>query len=311
MDNVSATATADDVDNMNPHPKCKNSIGDLDGIRQVYSPAEYNNLDEYVNTCNSTTDKTKLTILETHHIANEANVGNNGLPDNIDNYGVICDRTDEANLPPLPPKSNIPYIHSIIEEVNKDFKFLIDISNVKSAHDYSDNDDNNDNDNDNMYNDTVLNQVDSNNNTIIFNEYNTISAIKHKVNEEYMFWKTDTDCDNIFSHNNNHNQDDENNYDDQYSIHPEFINSNPSMIPNDGDRVVLLSSVSRVVKNNNEAKDNEVSSIPASIFIDTVKLVWFLKRYTVNNNNMVDIRWYTVDNNNTVGDRVVLLSLVS
>ena len=44
-----------------------NSIGDLDGIQQQeYLTAEYINLDEYVNTYNSTTDKTKLIILETH-----------------------------------------------------------------------------------------------------------------------------------------------------------------------------------------------------------------------------------------------------
>ena len=33
------------------------------------------------------------------------------------------------------------------------------------------------------------------------------------------------------------------------SVHSESIESNPSRIPNDGERIVLLSSVSRVVKN--------------------------------------------------------------
>ena len=123
---------------------------------------------------------------------------------------MIYDRTDEAIPPPLPLESNIPCIHSIIEEVNKDFKFWINISNVKSAHNY--------NDNDNTYDDTILNQVDSNNNTIILNEYNTISAIEHEANEEYIIWKIDKVYVNDFSHNNNHNRDDENDYVDHYGL---------------------------------------------------------------------------------------------
>merc|ERR1712238_157066 len=63
-------AADDDINNANPHPKYENSSEDLDGIRQEYSPAEYNNLDEYVNTYNSTTDKTRLIILETHRVNN-------------------------------------------------------------------------------------------------------------------------------------------------------------------------------------------------------------------------------------------------
>ena len=47
----------------------ENSIEDLDDIQQQeYSTAEYNNLDEYVNTYNSKTDNTKLMILETHQV---------------------------------------------------------------------------------------------------------------------------------------------------------------------------------------------------------------------------------------------------
>ena len=56
------------------------------------------------------------------------------------------------------------------------------------------------------------------------------------------------DFNNDFSRNNNYNQDLENYDDDHYSIHSELIHSNPSMIPNDGERVVLLSSVSRAEK---------------------------------------------------------------
>ena len=65
--NLNAAATTDDIDNVKLHPKCKNSIRDLDGIQQKeYLTAEYNNLDELINTYNSTTDKTKLIIFETH-----------------------------------------------------------------------------------------------------------------------------------------------------------------------------------------------------------------------------------------------------
>ena len=151
-------------------------------------PAEYKNLDEYVNNYNSKTDKTKLMILETHQvnnnndttINNEVDVGNDGIPDDNDNYGVIYDRTDDAIPPPLQPGSNIPCIHSIIEEVNKDFKFWIDILNVKSARNYGDNDDNNNNDN--TCNDTVPNyQINNNSETI------NLSPIELEVNKEYQF----------------------------------------------------------------------------------------------------------------------------
>ena len=179
-------------------------------------------------------------------IDNEADVGNDGVPDDNDNYVLIYDRTDDANPPPLPPESNMPCMHSITREVNKEFKFWTNISNVKSetsvAHNYDDNDDNNDNDN--RYNDTVLNQVDSDNNTIILDEYNTTSPIEHEVNKEYPFWKTGEDYNTDFIHNNNHIQDHGNIYDDNYGVYSKNIDSNPSKIPNDGERVVLLNSVS-------------------------------------------------------------------
>ena len=106
----------DDIDNAKLQFRYENLDGDLDG----YLPAEYNNLDEYVNTCNSTTDKTKLIILETHRvnnnndnsIDNEDNVGNDGVTDDNDNYGVIYDRTDDVNPPSLPPEPNMPCIYS-------------------------------------------------------------------------------------------------------------------------------------------------------------------------------------------------------
>ena len=110
-----------------------------------------------------------------------------------------------------------------------------------------------------------------------------------------------------------------NNNDDTYN------DTNPSMIPNDGEKVVLPSSVSRMVKNNNEEKNDEVSSISRMVMnsnevknvhqygtnyddeyveitsaTDLECLELYMKRYTVDNINTADIRWYTVDNNNTV-----------
>ena len=46
---------------------------------------------------------------------------NNDRPDVDDNYGVIYDRTNDADSPSLTPESYMPYIHSIIGEVNKEF----------------------------------------------------------------------------------------------------------------------------------------------------------------------------------------------
>ena len=191
--NVATAATDDDnndnYDNLNAKLKLdgENSIGNLNGIQQEYLPGEYYNLDEYVNAYNSTTDKTKLIILETHQvnnndddilnadiqcngffleeeysigfapgkpdnsIDNEANVGKDGVPDDNYNYCVIYDRNDDANRPPFPPESNMPCIHSIIGEVNEEFQFWTDIPNREPY-----------GDNGNTYNDPVLNQADYN-----------------------------------------------------------------------------------------------------------------------------------------------------
>ena len=132
-DIATTTATADDdIDNAKLHPKWENLIRDLDGIQQ-YLAAEYNNLDKYVNNYNSTTDKTKLMILDTHQvnnsihneadvgndsipddndIRNEADVGNDSAPDDNENNGVIYDRTIDANPLSLPPESSMLCIHS-------------------------------------------------------------------------------------------------------------------------------------------------------------------------------------------------------
>ena len=300
-------------DNLNADIQCNSFIIE-EGCSIGFVPDNPNNLFAFPNGKDVLDDP--LFYNNGNSIGNEADAENDVVPDN-DTYGVIYDRTDDKNPPSLPPESNMRYIHSIIGEVNKDFRFWTNISNVKSAHNY----------NDNTYDDTVLNQVNSNNNnntTIILDKHNTISDIKREVNEEYMFWKTDKNYDDNFSHNNNHNRDDENNYDDHYGIHSEFINSNPSMIPNNGERVVLLSSVSQVVKNNNEAKNDEMKYghqydnnydgeyvditsdtklewtlkkyqiDNANAFVDTVKLEWILKKYQVDNVTKLDwfLKWY-------------------
>ena len=90
-------------------------------------------------------------------------------------------------------------------------------------------------------------------------EYNTISPIRREVNNEYLFWKTGKNDNNNFSCNNNRNQHLENCYDDRYGVHSESIDSNSFKIPNDGERVVLLSSVSRVVRNDEVVQDNKDS----------------------------------------------------
>ena len=135
------------------------------------------------------------------------------------------------------------------------------------------------------------------------NSIETTSTIK---------WKTDKDYNNEFSHNNNHNQDDGNNYDDHYGVHSESINSNPSMIPNDGERIQLFSLVSRgmilslisdVKKEeikNKEVKKQEVKNVYhysnnydevyANITSATKLeyLEWIRKKYQVNSNNIDD-----------------------
>ena len=73
---TAAAANDDDINNAKLNPKCRNLIGDLDGIHE-YLTAAYNNLNECVNTYNSTTDKTKLIILETHLVNNNNDDGLN------------------------------------------------------------------------------------------------------------------------------------------------------------------------------------------------------------------------------------------
>ena len=84
-------------------------------------------------------------------INNEAYVGNDGVLDDNYNYGVIYDKTDDANPSSLPPETSMPCIYSIIREVNKEFQFWSKILNEEP---YGDNDD--------TYNYIVPNQADNN-----------------------------------------------------------------------------------------------------------------------------------------------------
>ena len=127
-------------------------------------------------------------------------------------------------------------------------------------------------------------------------KYNAISSIECEGNKEYLFWKTGS--------NNNHNQDFEICYDDHYCVHSEPVGCNPSKIPNNGERIVLLSSVSRgvilssmsAVKNekvkNKEVKNHHGNNYDDS-YIDTTSatelecLEWYVKRYRVNNDTSI------------------------
>ena len=101
LDDVTAAATADatadddDIVNAKSPPKFKDLTGDLRGIKDKYYQIKGSNKDD------------------------EADVGYDGVPGENDNYGLIYDRSDDINPPPLPPESpvyttNIPCIHSSI-----------------------------------------------------------------------------------------------------------------------------------------------------------------------------------------------------
>ena len=85
---IAADDDDDNIDNSESPPKYENSIGDLDGNKDEYYQLKGNNKDD------------------------EANIGYDGVPDDNDIYGVIYDRTDDANTPLLPSESNMPCIHS-------------------------------------------------------------------------------------------------------------------------------------------------------------------------------------------------------
>ena len=251
-------------------------------------------------------------------IGNEADVGNDGVPDD-DNYGVVYDRTDDTNPPSLPPESNLPCIHStnipsdevntLIDEVNEEYLFWrphqdkehpvdsihasskedaqittptpVIRMNILSIKDVSSNL--------NIVAVTAADDDDDNNlNAKLQFEYGNSIVDLDGIQRDLSHMKRSND-----EYHNNHNSINNDEADvvlkmKNQLVHSESIECNPSKIPNDGERVVLLSSVSRVVKNNNEEKNDEVSSI---------------SRMVMNNNdnvNTVDIRWYTVDNNNMV-----------
>ena len=92
VSNLNVVDADDDVDNAKLPLRYKNLIGDLDGIDNKYYQVKGNNKDDV------------------------GNVRYDGVPDNNDNYGVIYDRSDDVNPPPLPPESpayaiNIPRVH--------------------------------------------------------------------------------------------------------------------------------------------------------------------------------------------------------
>ena len=78
-------------------------------------------------------------------------------------------------------------------------------------------------------------------------EVKTRLAYQMVVNDNN-YWKTGNVYNNDCSHNSYHNQDHVNNNEDHYGVHSESIESIPYKIPNDGEKIVLRSSVSRVVK---------------------------------------------------------------
>ena len=107
---------------------------------------------------------------------------------------MIYDRTDDANPPPLPPESNIPCIHSIIEKVNEEFQFWTNIPNRKPY-----------GDNGNTYNDTLPNQADycvltyssedldhynseALTNDTNLEQSNEVNSLFDEINAEYSFW---------------------------------------------------------------------------------------------------------------------------
>ena len=95
-------------------------------------------------------------------------------------------------------------------------------------------------------------------------------------------------------YNNNHNQDLENCYDDHYRVHSEPINIVPSMIPNNGERVVLLSLVPRVMMN---VILNKILLVVFLTFLQ-IKFEWILKKYPVDNDSKMEwtLKKYQVDN---------------
>ena len=93
------------------------------------------------------------------------------------------------------------------------------------------------------------------------------------------------------------------------SVHSESIEINPSKIPNDEERVVLLNLVSQVMKNDvlfwlvnridSNVKLNKILRLVSSIFLH-LECKWILKKYRVDNDNNLEwlMKQYTVNNYN-------------
>ena len=131
--------------------------------------------------------------------------------------------------------------------------------------------------------------------------------------DNLLFYNNDNSIDNEVDVGNDGVPDDN----DHYGVHSEFTNINPSMIPNNGERIrllssvsrgVILSSISRITKNNEgkntkvknkEVKNEEVKNVYhysnnyAEVYVDitsaTLKcLEWYVKKYQVDNDNIDD-----------------------
>ena len=139
---TTADATADDIDNVKLTLGCVNSIGDSDCIKDEYYQVKRNN--------NNDETATTAMVISTIIVSNKEDYLSKlivvaAAKDNVDHakfefkckligdldcirdeyyqvkrkYGSIYDRSDDGNLPPLPPESpaytiDIPYIHSSI-----------------------------------------------------------------------------------------------------------------------------------------------------------------------------------------------------
>ena len=226
-------------------------------------------------------------------VDNEADVGNNVVPDTI--YGELCDRSEDATPPPLPPEhppqpsimlhdsinNKSIMLHNVINNSIGEYETICNRNSIRKLDDVS-----------------ILNvklQVECENST--GNNLNGMQReylIVNEVNSEYQFWPTAV----VYSSDN---QDQKSNYHNCYDVYSESIDSNPSKIPNYGKRVVLISSVSWL-KNNVKVKNeveggrlfqsvyqinsninfNKILQIVLSIFLQ-LGCVWTLKKNQVNN----------------------------
>jgi len=212
----------DSILNVKLQVECENSTGDLNGIQRDYPIV--NKVSDDANS--PPPEHPPRPSIMLHDDNNEADVENDGVPDN---YGVSCDRTDDDNPPSLPPESNMPCIQSIIGEVNEEYLFWhphrdeedpidsIHASTKEEHHEGS------------------IGVLDGTLQDILNVEFDNCDGPSERK------YQSSTEAVPITATPN--------------SIEDLAGISNPSMIPNDGEKVVLFSSVSRV-----EMVKNEVMS---------------------------------------------------